>query len=506
MCALIAMCCWDTDENKRSAFTYDTLQSLLDTVDFNKHRLIIVDNNSCETTKQILTAFMELFADMYPNKNEVYVPEIITLPENIGTAEAINKAWRTRRPGEHAIKMDNDVVIHEQGWVDLMEHAIERMPTIGIVGLKRNDLWECPDHEDPNFRSKLMFVPHERGHRWITFEKVHHVIGTCQMFSSALLDKIGYLYQPGLYGFDDSLAAYRCHMAGFISGFLPSVEITHLDPGGDGYYDWKQKEAEKGGADFQKIKDEYLSGERDIYYDPRFANPTKWKYLSESGESKIAKIMVVTTATDLTHPGLKQFVRSMKRFKIPYKIIYHTWQGYGGKILETYRYLKENPLKLTHFVYADSYDSFFLSGMQNICYRVKNWDAIMFQAEKACYPHPELADQYPHTMSPWKFLNGGGWVAPVDDFIAMVEADMLTDDHWNDQLWSTQQYLKHYEDGAITLDTNCDVFQSIAFANDDDFNYDDEHYIFKNAVTNTEPVIIHGNGHTDMTHIYKLIP
>jgi predicted RecA/RadA family phage recombinase len=62
--------------------------------------------------------------------------------------------------------------------------------------LKRKDCWEHPEHEQPDLRSTLFMLPHQSGERWIVGERVFHVMGTCQMYNSAFLDKIGYLYQP----------------------------------------------------------------------------------------------------------------------------------------------------------------------------------------------------------------------------------------------------------------------------------------------------------------------
>ena len=111
--------------------------------------------------------------------------------------------------------MDNDVVIHQAGWVEKLEACIERDPQIGIIGLKRKDCIESPDRTD-FYKSELMMLPHIPGEEWLIVEKVNHVMGTCQMYNSKLIDRIGGLYQmDGLYGFDDSLAAVRCKLAGF---------------------------------------------------------------------------------------------------------------------------------------------------------------------------------------------------------------------------------------------------------------------------------------------------
>ena len=256
------MAVYDTVENKRTEYTRQTLMSLLRTVNFNRHRLVIVDNNSCEQTKDLLQSFMVSFVSR-PSPIT-----IITLNQNLGTAGGINQAWRLRNPGEHAIKMDNDVVIHQKGWADDLEEAIRRDARIGIVGLKRKDCWENPAHKDPFYRSELYMIPHQPGEKWMIGEKVNHVMGTCQMYSSALLDKIGYLQQPSLYGFDDSWAAVRCKLAGFINVFLPYINIDHIDAGDTPYQKWKEEHAGACWTEYHETIAAWKSGAKSIYYNP----------------------------------------------------------------------------------------------------------------------------------------------------------------------------------------------------------------------------------------------
>lgn len=250
------MCCYDTEENKRSEYTESTLHCLYETAYSGNHRIFVIDNNSCEATKKLLKDCSGFIT-------------VITLPENIGTARAINKAWKFRKPGEHAIKMDNDVLIHQVDWIERMEEAIQRDPTIGIVGLKRKDLAERPDSTNEWYKSLLYFLPHEPGQSWIPFEECQHVMGTCQMYSSSLLDKIGYLKQPGIYGFDDSLASFRARIAGFKIGFLPHIQIDHIDTGQNVYTEEKRILAGQGMAEYSKLVQQYISGELPLYYEDK---------------------------------------------------------------------------------------------------------------------------------------------------------------------------------------------------------------------------------------------
>lgn len=270
--ALIAMAVWDTEENQRHGLTDMTLASLGDTVNWVAHRLIIVDNGSCEQSKEIMHNWRDILNKRFEESIELGrdIPvEIITLEENVGTARAINKAWMKRRPDENVVKMDNDVVIFQEGWLNTLEECISREPRIGIIGLKRKDCIENPWHESEWYRSVLVMLPHELGQRWLIVEKVHHVMGTCQMYSAALLNKIGYLYQlGGLYGFDDALASIRAQKAGFLTVHYPHIEIEHIDPGGGGYTVWKQEYSLARMDKFNAVKQAIELGHLPVYFGP----------------------------------------------------------------------------------------------------------------------------------------------------------------------------------------------------------------------------------------------
>ncbi len=251
--SLIIMCCYDTEENGRTEYTRRTLESLLFTVDWSKHRLIIVDNNSCESTKSLL-------------KNHK-LPEwgLITLSKNIGTALGINMGLRMRNPQEFCAKLDNDVVIHQNDWVDEMEEVIERDPTIGIVGLKRKDINFDANNENENYRSKIIQLSHHPGQRWITVEGGGQIMGTCTMFNWRLIDKIGGMKQVGVYGMDDTLYDLRSQMAGFWNCYLPHINIDHIDTGENPYTQIKHKQAGEVWHEYTQLHEAYTTGARPLY-------------------------------------------------------------------------------------------------------------------------------------------------------------------------------------------------------------------------------------------------
>lgn len=254
---LLTMAVFDTDDNKRTPLTRDTMRSLAERVDWGRHRMIISDNGSCEATQKL-----------YEQARSWFPFQLILNGENLGTARAINRGWSYRNVGEHALKMDNDVVVKNTGWANELEDAMWRDPIIGICGLKRKDLDERPDHELMHYRSVIRMLRHKAGERWIVVEEVNHVMGTCQAYSSPLLDKIGFLYQGSWkYGFDDALASLRAHVAGFKTVFLPHIDLDHIDPGGTAYAHQKQADAGAVMQKYGEIVAEYLSGKRPVFYD-----------------------------------------------------------------------------------------------------------------------------------------------------------------------------------------------------------------------------------------------
>jgi len=262
--ALISMAVYATEENNKTEIARRTIYNLFEKTDWSKHRLVVVNNASCDEMLYELDRAL-LRSNLYNTGKEFMT--VIHNDTNLGTAGAINMAWKLRQPGECVVKMDDDALIHDAGWCDRLEEAIQRDPQIGIIGLKRKDLMENPWRND-QFKSELRMLPHEPGESWIVVEEVGHVMGTCQMYSPALLDKIGFLFQPRLYGFDDSLAAVRCRVAGFKNCFLPHIRIDHIDPGDTPFQEWKHKVSGEDMPEYNRLKAGYQDGTIPIYYNP----------------------------------------------------------------------------------------------------------------------------------------------------------------------------------------------------------------------------------------------
>ena len=218
-------------------------------------------NGFTEQTKSILIKYADIIqATIFNN-------------ENIGTAAAINEIWKHRKPNENAIKTDDDVVINPskvfwwKNWVDVMEALIESDPIIGQVGLKRKDLIESPTNENEFYRSVLSNVT-TKEFGTIQIETCNHIMGTCVMHSAKLLNDIGYMWQPKIYGFDDTFMSLRSQLAGYKNCFIPAVDIDHIDEGATPYQQWKQDHAGEQWELYHAAVRDFNSGDKSVYFNP----------------------------------------------------------------------------------------------------------------------------------------------------------------------------------------------------------------------------------------------
>lgn len=210
------------------------------------------------------------------------------------------------------------------------------------------------------------------------------------------------------------------------------------------------------------------------------------------------RIKVITTTSDLSK--CYQLRRSLIHRGHDFHFIVHEWTGFLGKIHETYKYLKALE-GYTHFLYTDAWDTFAMAGPEDLADKMP--DGLLISAERACYPYPELADKYPAHESPWHFVNGGGWCGEIAAFIRLYE-DQPPTVEMNDQVWLTNQFLKLYGEGWISLDYGCRMFQTLGFCPESDFEAAGGRIY--NAVNQTYPSFVHGNGHTPMDKIYDILP
>lgn len=208
------------------------------------------------------------------------------------------------------------------------------------------------------------------------------------------------------------------------------------------------------------------------------------------------KLLVITTCDNKDNQGWHKLEASLQKFGYDYECIVHPFT-FGTQLGVVRKWANEYTGDATHILYTDAFDTVALGGLNEVVNKFTGFDCkMLISAEKNCYPHPERAADYPYCESAWRFVNGGGWICEIEYFKYLCEKEGLSQ-HSHDQVWLMEAYLRNQQD--IKLDSNCEVFQSIAFSNLDEWEGR------RNVVTNTLPVFWHGNGHTEMNWVYNIV-
>jgi len=220
----------------------------------------------------------------------------------------------------------------------------------------------------------------------------------------------------------------------------------------------------------------------------------------------IDRFMVITVATE-ENDALNRFKESCHRNNIPYKIIGlgQEWSGGpaengvllqpGGaqKINLLKEELKSYPNLGNHIIlFTDSYDVIFLDGPKEIVRRFREMNSpIVFSAEQTCWPDESLMEKYPLTLSPYRFLNSGGFIGYGDHINTLINKVEVSNDY-DDQLYYTERYFESLEDEKnIVLDHQQEIFQTLGGAVNDVKIVDGK---IHNSMVGGNPIIIHGNG------------
>lgn len=224
--------------------------------------------------------------------------------------------------------------------------------------------------------------------------------------------------------------------------------------------------------------------------------------------------MIIITNIYSPNERTKQTIDSFERFGYEVAINTAPFTGNGQVLRDMLACYRRAVTGHEDFFYTDGADTY--------CQRKAEppKDYILYSTEKACYPHPEIAKQYRPTKSKWKYLNGGGYGGPLKLIIEFMERYGL-DKHPNDVNGQHEQmmaYLAAEKEGfPIKLDTKCEVFQTMAFADPSEFEVvttfvgiekfiegGRQPLLLKNKLTKTIPAILHFNGLTDMSILKEL--
>jgi hypothetical protein len=136
--------------------------------------------------------------------------------------------------------------------------------------------------------------------------------------------------------------------------------------------------------------------------------------------------------------------------------------------------------------------------------------AVLFAAEQKCWPdrrRRSCFSQLQHT--PYRYLNAGGLVGHVGYLRALLHPLIGQVSKWtDDQRFYTTAYLGLREQRGFYLDSNCEIFQTMAKVKipGKHLSFDVGRGSWYNMQTQTYPVLLHGNGDTKSVFFKHVVP
>lgn len=216
----------------------------------------------------------------------------------------------------------------------------------------------------------------------------------------------------------------------------------------------------------------------------------------------MSNFKIYTYATHSDNSVFKKLSSTLEIEILP-ELLPWTWDFYP-KSLSVYETLKKIDGE-TIVLVCDAYDVLPINGVTNdiLFTSIKSnfdLDKITFNAEKNCYPNPRLIPQYPQVNSLWKYLNGGIYVGKAKNITNMLENLLPKMRGIIDQEIFSVSYVKG--EFGIDIDYQCKIFQTLFMLDNNDLSW--ENGIITNTITNTVPLLVHGNGKSDMSLFINL--
>lgn len=156
------------------------------------YRLTIVDNGSKSETRDYL---------QYLYKKSV-IDDLFLFEKNMGVSCGYNFAL-AQSNSPYFVRLDNDVIIQDSLWADVLVRVLSRRELVGTVGFQFNDKPECVDDDGFTFIQKAFTG------------------GACCMSRRDIHEKLGFWCEDyGIYGEEDSDFGLRLGLVGHVSGVI----------------------------------------------------------------------------------------------------------------------------------------------------------------------------------------------------------------------------------------------------------------------------------------------
>jgi len=179
-----------------------------------------------------------------------------------------------------------------------------------------------------------------------------------------------------------------------------------------------------------------------------------------------------------------------------------SWFGWPSKLINFIRMVKDLDPSYTHVMLIDGADVVTLAGPEQVMSRWSEFNhPWVFNAEPHIWsPESFTPEQYPTPQCTYRYLNAGASIGEREHILRWYRewTNDFSEDPMcihGDQDWYAERFIRFYPE-AIQLDHNCHLFQCMCGS---DWLCDVTPGHLHNNDTNSDPLIIHFNGGTDIT-------
>lgn len=149
---------------------------------------------------------------------------------NIGTWRGLNAILDMREPDEVFCKYDSDVVCDTIGWTKILADVME-FSKVAAAGPKFSLNDYNPQHRSAEYRTALDLLRSPTTGEWYAVEYSNYLCGAMQAWSPECIKRLGYVWGPGLYGWEDVVWSDRINAARMRSLFVHRIQAYHVDEG-----------------------------------------------------------------------------------------------------------------------------------------------------------------------------------------------------------------------------------------------------------------------------------
>jgi GT2 family glycosyltransferase len=213
----IIVLCWN-----RWKLTEACLESIRKQTDLSTARVLVVDNGSTDETPERLKAYPWL--------------KVLTNDRNLGFVCGNNAGIAAADPESDVVLLNNDIEIHEAGWLDRLRESAYTAPDIGIIGCRlvlpdgrflHAGTYILPD----TFWGQQIGSLETNVNQYARTRDVQGIVFACAYVRREVIRKIGGLSEEFESYFEDTDYCLRAGEAGFRTVCCGAVTLVHNEHG-----------------------------------------------------------------------------------------------------------------------------------------------------------------------------------------------------------------------------------------------------------------------------------